>query len=464
MNYAEQQTYLRQGRLAAAFLIGILMLFSAVSAASARASTRSTIAFALVIAALAVSLAYAPDYLHLTVNLKKRRRWEIKIRWRVFAAVALGGWLCASNLRGIAVIVISTTWLIAANLTARKIPHGNYFPTYFWITDLALLTILLLYRFSDPLVGAGLLAGSAHLSIVIAERRPLLWSVVVAASAWMLLLVLDLRLSFNPEFFLATSGVLIASAGGTGWLVHRAQRRNSRNVEVALHELMEFTGYEADTVWRLWSESDQTLARNWVQAALDENDADALAAWYRQNSELYMFAISAYNLDYKRIRSNLKVLRFGRGACLDYGAGNGEVILELARRGHPATYYDVDGVSAKFARHRSQQRGLDVRFVHSREALAEAATHRRFDTVFSLDVLEHMPDLPGQLIFLAGLLNSGGLMLFDVPAGTTKSHPMHLNHQVEVRGVLTARGLREKRSAFQRLPFMKQEKYLFVAG
>lgn len=35
--------------------------------------------FALVVA-IAGSLIYTPDYLHLNVNLRKRARWQIKIR------------------------------------------------------------------------------------------------------------------------------------------------------------------------------------------------------------------------------------------------------------------------------------------------------------------------------------------------------------------------------------------------
>lgn len=464
MNYAEQHTYLMRGRMTAALLIAVLLALAATAAITAGASIRSMIAFSLIVAALAASLAYSPDYLHLTVNKKKRIRWAIKIRWRITAAALLVGLASATSVRGIVVVLIAITWMLAANWLAGKISSRQYSFAYFWITDLLLLAALLLGNFCHPLVGAGLLAGSAHLCIVISEERPLVPLAVVLGSGCGLLWAMASRLPTNPNFFRSVLGLLIVASGATAALVYRAQRRNSRNVEVALRELMDFTGYEQGKIWQLWSESDQMLARNWVAAALDESSAEALAEWYRQNSELYMFAISGYNLDYKRICSNLKVLRLGRGACLDYGAGNGEVILELARRGHPATYYDVDGVSAKFARHRCQKRGLQVHFLHTRETLAESARHQRFDTVFSLDVLEHLPDLEGQLIFLASLLNPGGLMLFDVPAGTTKSHPMHLNHTVEVKSVLTARGLSEKRTLLQKLPFLKQEKYLFVAG
>src|SRR5437763_8275010 len=177
-----------------------------------------------------------------------------------------------------------------------------------------------------------------------------------------------------------------------------------------------------------------------------------------------MFAITAYNLEYKRILSNLQMLRFGRGSCLDYGAGNGELILELARQGHPATYYDVEGETLKFARQRAKQRNLSVEFLHTKDDLARAARQQGFDTIFSFDVLEHLPDLPRELIFLSSLLNPGGLLVFDVPAGATKSHPMHLNHHLNINAHMSGQWpIEEQPGWMHKLPFSKQEKYLFRA-
>jgi 2-polyprenyl-3-methyl-5-hydroxy-6-metoxy-1,4-benzoquinol methylase len=244
-------------------------------------------------------------------------------------------------------------------------------------------------------------------------------------------------------------------------LVVRAQRRNIRNVDAALSELKEFTGYSDDRIRELWATSNEQLAKNWKDAQLGENDREKMTAWYRENSELYMFAISGYNLEYKRIRDSIKMLKYGRGASLDYGAGNGEIILELARRGNSATYFDVDGTSMKFARYRAERQKLAVEFFHSKEDLAAAAQKRGLDTIFSFDVLEHLPDLPGELTFLSSLLNPGGLMAFDVPAGSTKAHPMHLNHHLDIHAHMAGIGMAEERSMWQRIPFRKQEKYVF---
>jgi 2-polyprenyl-3-methyl-5-hydroxy-6-metoxy-1,4-benzoquinol methylase len=228
-------------------------------------------------------------------------------------------------------------------------------------------------------------------------------------------------------------------------------------------ELIAFTGYPADRIRELWATSNQQLAANWQQAKPAEDNREQMAEWYRQNSELYLFAISAYNLEYKRIRSNMKVLRLARGATLDYGAGNGEILLELARRGHRATYYDVEGVTMRFARQRAANQGLTIEFFHTKDALAQYASVNGFDTVFSFDVLEHLPDLPGELSFLASLLNPGGLFVFDVPAGSTKAHPMHLNHSLNVLEYMGTKGLVDERNLMLRLPFRKEEKFVFRA-
>ena len=104
-----------------------------------------------------------------------------------------------------------------------------------------------------------------------------------------------------------------------------------------------------------------------------------------------------------------------------------------------------------------------MEFFSTKEALAQAARQRGFDTVFSFDVLEHLPDLPGELRFLSSLVSPGGLFVFDVPAGSTKAHPMHLNHNLNVLDFMRSRGFKDERGALLRLPLRKEEKFVFRA-
>jgi 2-polyprenyl-3-methyl-5-hydroxy-6-metoxy-1,4-benzoquinol methylase len=421
------------------------------------------IIFALVVAALAGSLFYTPDYLHLNVNRAKRFRWQIKIRWRLIPIGLLIGLLCTSSTRGAEILLASCAWIAAANLLAKQVAPPRFGTLYFWLTDSVLIGTLLWATHLDLWVATALLAASGHLALVTIEQGTQgIWiSLVFALSITRWIFDVGQREHVDWNTSAAIAAVIVVSALAAGALVARAQKRNTKNFVVAKLELKEFTGYSDEKIRELWATSNEQLAKNWKDAHLNESDREKMTAWYRENSELYMFAISGYNLEYKRIRDSIKMLKYGRGACLDYGAGNGEIILELARRGHAAIYFDVDGTSMRFARQRAERQKLAVEFFHSKDDLAASAQKRGLDTIFSFDVLEHLPDLPGELKFLASLLNPGGRMAFDVPAGSTKSHPMHLNHHLDIHAYMASIGMVEERGLLQSIPFRKQEKYVF---
>jgi len=466
MNYSEQRQFLRQNQIWAAGLAVVLAVSAWASVVAARSSAPSeVIPFTLVIIALAISLSYTPSYLHLTVNPEKAPRWEFRIRWRVLGAALILGLIFSSGIGGRIIVMMAVAALGAANMAAKAVVPQRFYAAYYWITDFTLLATLLLAARCPLLLEAALLGAAAHLSIVVCQKHCFAWAALVALSASVLLLAAGRKLEQTQDInaTLTAVALVLASALASAWLAQRAQEHNAKNVTAAIAELADFTGYSEERIRNLWLTSNQELARNWQKAQLAEDDREAMAQWYRDNSELYMFAISGYNLEYRRIRSNLYVLRFARGRCLDYGAGNGELLLEWARLGHAAMYYDVEGRSMEFARRRARQRDLPLEFASTKEDLTAAARERGFDTVFSFDVLEHVPDLAGELSFLSSLLSPGGRFMFDVPAGSTKSHPMHLNHNLEVSSYMVNQGLAEERSFLQKLSFKKQEKYVFRA-
>jgi 2-polyprenyl-3-methyl-5-hydroxy-6-metoxy-1,4-benzoquinol methylase len=416
-------------------------------------------AFAIVVAVLAGSLFYTPDYLHLTVVPDKRRRWAIKIRSRIIIAVLLLGLTLAPNAHGRIATVIAALWLTFTMLLARRL-NPRWLPLFLFFTDWLLVMPSILHGGLSGRVAIAILALAVHLAVVICARRYWKCAVLSGAAACFLLVMVWGHGLLHP-FPWAGWTMIAISALFTAYTVHRAEKHNAGNIEHAMAELTEFTGYHPEKIRALWETSNQQLAANWEKAAIPHDDRERMAEWYRQNSELYLFAISAYNLEFKRIKSNLKVLRFARGACLDYGAGNGEILLEWSRRGNIATYFDVDGVTMRFARHRAERQKLPLEFATTKDALRAAAARHGFDTVFSFDVLEHLPDLPGELDFLSSLLSPGGVFVFDVPAGSTKAHPMHLNHNLNVLEYMSAKQLVDRRPLSLRIPFRKEEKWIF---
>jgi 2-polyprenyl-3-methyl-5-hydroxy-6-metoxy-1,4-benzoquinol methylase len=469
MNYREQEKFLQGSRIWGALVAVAFLGASAVLVLTVaeRWSVAQAVFFHLIGLAIAVLLYYTPDYLHMSVAPEKKRRWEIKIRWRIIGAVLLLGVALANDNQGRLCALLAVAWLAAANWLARKKAAPEFVPALFWFADVVLLFFALMFLFAIN-AGAGaiailflLLAASAHLAIVRSEAGFPLWAGLGFTAGLLLVGYAAIR---SGETGLLAGALPVATAiAGTLLLVLRARRQNANNIAAALQELIEFTGYEPERIRHLWATSNQQLAANWDAARPSEENPEQMADWYRQNSELYLFAISAYNLEYKRIRSNMKVLRLARGATLDYGAGNGEILLELARRGHRAAYYDVEGVTMRFARHRADRQNLAIDFFATKDALAAAARKSGFDTVFSFDVLEHLPDLPGELTFLSSLLAADGIFVFDVPAGSTKAHPMHLNHNLNVLSYMSAKGLKDERGLLLRLPLRKEEKFVFRA-
>lgn len=412
--------------------------------------------FAACVAATAASLYYTPDYLHLSVNPEKAPKWVLKIRWRIIAGVLILGLALAPGVHARISVLCAAAGLAVALLVARKLPL-DYLAFYFWITDVALLIALAKLGRLDPLLVISFLAAAAHLSIAIVRKNTSLtwWTAFVFLTG-------SLLLSFfgPPSIFGLALSLFALSAIGTALLTRRTIIHHQKTAAAALTELVAFTGYPAERVQQLWRESHKELAKNWQADAIPENDHLRMKEWYRQNSGLYLFNISSHNLEYKKLVSNLRMLRMGNGACLDYGAGNGEIVLELAARGHAATYFDVDGETLRFARWRAEQRQLAVEFATTKEELRRNTDGGRFDTIFSFDVLEHLPDLEGELGFLASLLKPGGMLLCDVPAGATKNHPMHLNHRLDAADYLCSQGLTDRRSLLQRLIFAR-EKFIF---
>lgn len=464
MNYRDQEKFIQGSRIwgsavsLAIFLLAIGLRFTT----GHRWNAVQTLVFLAAAVATAVLIYYTPDYLHLSVRPERKRHWEIKFRWRIAAAVLIFGVALAPNNLGRVFAVFAAFAVAAANWYALKKLRPEKLPVFFWATDLVLL-FLSLIRVNAPTAAILLLllAAAAHVAIVRRDSQHLRWATITAASG--LVIVAFATGPFSQAALLLGLALLVVSAAGTYWLVLRAREQSAKNVAAAMRELIEFTGYTPEKIRELWANSNRQLAANWEQANPAEDNAEQMAEWYRQNSELYLFDISAYNLEYKRIRSNMKVIRLAKGATLDYGAGNGEILLELARRGHPVAYYDVEGVTMRFARQRAERQGLQVYFFLTKAELTEAARQHTFDTIFSFDVLEHLPDLPGELNFLSSLLSPGGVFVFDVPAGSTKAHPMHLNHSLNVLEFMGRKGLIDERNLMLRLPFRKEEKYVFRA-
>ena len=186
MNYRDQEKFIRGSRIWGA-VFSLCLVVSAIPlrfVARGRWSVESTVAFLLAALAVAVLIYYTPDYLHLSVRPERKFHWEIKIRWRIAAAVLIFGILLASSNGGRMFAVIVALCIAGINWAAarQKIPRDKL-AAIFWTTDLVLIFVSLM----GASAGQGaiillLLAAAAHIAIVRREDGHLRWAGITLAS------------------------------------------------------------------------------------------------------------------------------------------------------------------------------------------------------------------------------------------------------------------------------------------
>ncbi len=408
-------------------------------------------ALAAVVVVIAYLIYYLPTYLGLTVEPNKPVRWAIRFRWFIVSSVLLVGASFAVRNGAGSIIWLGATVAALAAVNAmvrraRKTQGDSWVvgrAAWIYLTADALLIFLWAWRLRAGAVTfvAVLLQSALVFHIVTAEPSRAMWSrarrrIIVLVGAASIAGTLASVLNDDRAVLVALAAVLLC-ATITEILVAFVARWNAASIAKATKEIGRFTGTTTENARACLNKASQMLAANWLR----EQPATPaeVAAWYRRNSELYIYDLTGFHLYGKHIRFTLDLVGLAAGRVLDYGAGIGDLALELARRGHPTVYFDLDGQTRRFAEWRAQQQGIDrIDFYTEREQVGGL-----FNTIYSLDVLEHLPDPEDALRFFASKLAPGGRLVITAPFGETDAHPMHFSHALDAHEFLQTEGLTE---------------------
>jgi SAM-dependent methyltransferase len=389
------------------------------------------------------AMAYLPLYLRLTVERRKKYSWPIKFRTvaspvLAFAAIPLlttpARWLAWGGC-----LVIAVVGVLAARRALKRMPDADAIPLLpleLLVGDLAIVLIA-------SSQGSGAFAGCAvglSLAIVLflvsAEGRTRWIGLVVAALAFACLPGIG---AMSLLIVAEAAGASVVAAAGTIRLVLMAETHHQSNVSATVDDLTTFAAVTPEYAEEMLETATGILARNWT---IDPPvEPEAVGHWYEANSEYYLYDLAQFHLAYKHIRFMLDIIELSGGRVLDYGAGIGDLSLELSRRGHDVTYLDVDGRTKAFARWRAERDWLPVTFASELDEVEGP-----FDTIVSLDVFEHLAE---PLPVVDGLIEKvapGGRMIVTAYFGATKSHPMHFDHDIDLGAYLRAAGLIDRKT------------------
>lgn len=451
MNYAEQEKRLRLYRLIGGGGATALLALDLFAIHAERGpKTVEKIAFIALALALAGATYYLPFYLNLTTEDEKRLRWAVKFRWILCGIVAAGGapfvvgatHRLASTLALFGTVAaIATVNAFVRELIRRRTDALRVVPKIYLLTDAALAISWTWWKIGSIAFLSLALQWASLCYIVTAEPTRAAWKqarrrIIVFAIAAVAMLALTIVAEPDRALFAAAAALMtcwcaceLLAAFTFDW---HAKARAGVVAEIAA-----FTGEAHERVCRRLLEASGALAENWRRDR--PSSPEEIVAWYRRNSRLYIYDLANFHLYGKHVRFTLELLKLARGRVLDYGAGIGDLALELARRGHAVVHFDLDGDARSFAIWRAKREGLtNVDFPTKTERIGGA-----FETIYALDVLEHLPDPEDTLRFLVSKLAPRGRLILTAPFGATDAHPMHLAPALDVRRFLDQRGLRE---------------------
>lgn len=144
--------------------------------------------------------------------------------------------------------------------------------------------------------------------------------------------------------------------------------------------------------------------------------------FYRQCS-YYLYELPLWNARRNRPRYLCLITlpylkRNNYKKVMDFGAGAGDLCIELAENKLEVTYCDIGQRLYDFAKWRFQKRNLSVKMFRG-----AGLTEGDYDCVFSFDAFEHIKDFPEMLKELVAHIRPGGSLIFS---GAFSGKTLHL--------------------------------------
>lgn len=150
---------------------------------------------------------------------------------------------------------------------------------------------------------------------------------------------------------------------------------------------------------------------------------DSVEEFYK-DCNYYIYELPLWNAE----RSRPKYLSF---ICLpyikcnqykrvmDFGAGAGDLCIELAKNNLEVTYCDISMCLFNFAKWRFITRNLPIKMANGLNDLGAG----EFDCIFSFDAFEHIKDLPLAVKRIVSNIKKGGSLIFS---GAFSGGTLHL--------------------------------------
>lgn len=213
--------------------------------------------------------------------------------------------------------------------------------------------------------------------------------------------------------------------------VTKKEAEESGLFEITAKEISEYTNEPVDIVKQKHksgpeTEEDYTIFRN--QGCLTNLSVED---FYKKCS-YYLYELPLWNAERNRPRYLYLICspylnRNSYRKVLDFGAGAGDLCIELAKNGLDVTYCDIGQNLYNFAKWRFEKRNLYIELIKGIGKIED----KDYDCIFSFDAFEHIKDFPGILGRLVQHIRPDGSLIFS---GAFSGGTLHLEENEAYNG------------------------------
>jgi len=161
---------------------------------------------------------------------------------------------------------------------------------------------------------------------------------------------------------------------------------------------------------------------------------------FYENNPFPVFSLIAWHHTPYQINLRNEFTELARGSILDYGGGVGELCVRMHKKGLSVVYADLQGPVFNFARRFFREHNMPIAMIN----LSEGKITGQYDTIFCIDVIEHIINPQGIIKEMVLCLNPNGqLIVTALEPDISKNVPMHFEITFDVEEYLYSLGMQK---------------------
>jgi len=223
------------------------------------------------------------------------------------------------------------------------------------------------------------------------------------------------------------------------WFYHKLTMKIEKET---IKDLMEYYSLDRKKVMHLLESSGRLSTDFWY--CLNPKTQEDIRNVYIEDP-FYVFNLTIWHATKVQIKLRKKMVELARGRVLDYGAGVGDMCIMAKERNLEVDYANLSGRVFNFAKWLFNRKGYTIPMVN----LSVDRISKNYDTIFCIDVIEHVTDPKGLLKDFIGHLNNGGyLMITSLNPITGEDIPMHFGFDFDPEEYLKSLGMNKAEHQF----------------